>query len=307
MCVTGDQPSATKALSIGQCATLACLMEVTAAKPGNVHRTADFEDVSLFEFAAAATAIGPIMDGAPIRSVGETVLAAVRATAVLVASNTNLGTILLLAPLAKASAPGELRPQVARVLSELTPDDARLVYEAIGQAAAGGLGRVDEGDVMGPAPDDLLAAMRLAADRDLVARQYANGFTEVLERVAPLLRDGIEQGWSPADTIVRAHVTLMAELPDSLIARKCGADVARESAAYAQQVLRAGLPGDENYHEALADLDFWLRSDGHRRNPGTTADLIAAGLFVVLRQGILEPPLAFYRPVARAAKKRSEA
>ncbi len=84
----------------------------------------------------------------------------------------------------------------------------------------------------------------------------------------------------------------MAHYPDSLIARKCGPDVAAEAAARAAKVLQAGPPPAAAYQQAVADLDFWLRSDGHRRNPGTTADLIAAGLFALLRDEIIEPDRA---------------
>jgi len=132
--------------------------------------------------------------------------------------------------------------------------------------------------------------MRAAADRDLVARQYVDGFAEVFEVVGEI-GGQLATGRRLADAVIRAHLRLMHEHPDSLIARKCGAAVAREAAAYAGQVLAAGEPGDETYHEALADFDFWLRSDGHRRNPGTTADLIAAALFALLRDNMISEPL----------------
>jgi triphosphoribosyl-dephospho-CoA synthase len=88
----------------------------------------------------------------------------------------------------------------------------------------------------------------------------------------------------------------MAELPDSLIARKCGLDVARGASARAATVLAAGTPGDTAYNRAIADFDFWLRADRNRRNPGTTADLLAAALFVALRDGRIEWPLRYYAP-----------
>jgi triphosphoribosyl-dephospho-CoA synthase len=87
----------------------------------------------------------------------------------------------------------------------------------------------------------------------------------------------------------------MCAFPDSLIARRLGAAVANEAAARAGAVLELGLPGDEDYHEGLADLDFWLRARDHRRNPGTTADLIAAGLFAALRDGIIKAPFRLAR------------
>src|SRR5690606_27422502 len=115
-------------------------------------------------------------------------------------------------------------------------------------------------------------------------------FAQVLDFVAPVLVAGQAAGWSLIESIVYAHVKTMCEFPDSLIARKCGEAVAREAAARAGRVLDAGQPGDQDYYLALSDLDLWLRADGHRRNPGTTADLIAAGLCVGLREGDLEPP-----------------
>lgn len=278
--------------TIGQCATLACLLEVTVPKPGNVHRGADFADMTFLDFVVSAPAIGPAVDQAVQRGVGQTVRDAIQATQQVVRVNTNLGMVLLIAPLAAVPREEPLAAGVAAVLASLTAADARLVYDAIRLANPGGLGEVEDMDVAGPPPPDLLAAMRAAADRDLVARQYANGFQEVLHVVVPELLRGFDRGWSLTDTVVHTQLTLLSALPDSLIQRKCGGEVARKVSGLAAQVLAAGVPGDEAYEQAVADLDFWLRSDGHRRNPGTTADLLAAGLFAALRDGQIPWPLA---------------
>jgi triphosphoribosyl-dephospho-CoA synthase len=279
--------------SLGQCATLACLLEVSIPKPGNVHRGADFEDVSFYHFAAAAVAIASAFDVAHERGVGETVLTAMTATRRAVATNTNLGTLLLMAPLAKVPREESLETGVAYVLAELDAADARDVYEAIRLAQAGGLGRVAEADVADPAPPDLLSAMRLAADRDLVARQYSNNFAEVLGLVVPWLAEGLRSGAGLVQTVRTTQLRLLAQFPDSLIARKCGLATAEQASGLARTALAAGPPGDDAHEEIVAELDFWLRSDGHRRNPGTTADLLAAGLFAALRDGIIEEPLKF--------------
>jgi triphosphoribosyl-dephospho-CoA synthase len=92
------------------------------------------------------------------------------------------------------------------------------------------------------------------------------------------------------DALIHTHIQLIATHGDSLIARKCGPEESRRATLLAGQVLAAGGPGHDEYSEALSDFDFWLRSDGHRRNPGTTADLIAAALFAGLRDGRLNPP-----------------
>ena len=143
----------------GQCATLACVLEATAPKPGNVHRGADFEGLTFNDLLVSAVAIGPAVQRAPDRGVGTTVLAAVRATRALVATNTNLGTLLLLAPLAAVNPGQSLRAGIGSVLDALTATDAREIYEAIGLAGPAGLGRVDELDVAGPPPASILDAM----------------------------------------------------------------------------------------------------------------------------------------------------
>ena len=278
-------------LSIGQCATLACVLEAAAPKAGNVHRGADFEDLTFTDFLVSAVAVGPIIERATAAGVGRTVLGAVEATRRLTGTNVNLGIALLLAPLAAVPRHMALNSGVAEVLEKLTPDDSRLVYEAIRLAQPGGLGSADKLDIRSASPPALLLdAMAAAQDRDLVARQYVTRFSLVLGELAPALAGGRQRGWSLTDAIIHTHVELIACHGDSLIVRKCGSDIGRQASAMAAGVLAAGGPGNEHYYRALADFDFWLRSDGHRRNPGTTADLIAAGLFVVLRDGLIEPP-----------------
>ena len=278
-------------LSIGQCATLACVLEAAAPKAGNVHRGADFEDLTFTDFLVSAVAVGPIIERATEAGVGQTVLGAVEATRRLTGTNVNLGIALLLAPLAAVPRHVALNSGVAEVLEKLTPDDSRLVYEAIRLAQPGGLGSADKLDIRSASPPALLLdAMAAAQDRDLVARQYVTRFSLVLGELAPALAGCRQRGWSLTDAIIHTHVELIARHGDSLIERKCGPEVGKQASAMAAGVLAAGGPGDDNYYKALADFDFWLRSDGHRRNPGTTADLIAAALFVVLRDGLIEPP-----------------
>ena len=278
-------------LSLGQCATLACLLEAAAPKVGNVHRGADFDDLTFLDFTTSAVAIAPAIDAAAERGIGRTVLDAIVATRGVVQTNTNLGIVLLLAPLAAVRRDEPLTTaSVHAVLARLTADDCRLVYEAIRLAQPGGLGKAAEMDVGEEPPADLLAAMRAAADRDLIARQYVEDFRLVLREALPQIVNGRENDWPLTETIVHAHLQLLAQHGDSLIQRKCGPETAQQVSTIAGQVLAAGNPGDEAYFAAVADFDFWLRADGHRRNPGTTADLIAAALFAGLRDDLLQPP-----------------
>ncbi len=274
----------------GAAATLACVWEATAPKPGNVHPGSDFADVSYADFISSAVVIGPIVERAAEIGVGQTVLDAVRATRKAVGTNTNLGTLLLLAPLAAVPDDVPCADGIGPVMARLTSDDTRCVYEAVRVSGAGGLGRVQEADVFGDAPANLslVEAMRLAADRDQVARQYTNLFADVLAGPAAWIEEGASRGWSLSTAIVWAHVRQLAACGDSLIGRKCGSHTSEQARHRAAAVLAAGSPGDGAYERAVNELDVWLRADGHRRNPGTTADLIAAGLFVLLREGRLD-------------------
>lgn len=287
-----DQP-----LTLGACAALACIWEATAPKPGNVYRGADFEDLSYVDFLTSAAAIAPVVDRVHQVGVGATILAGVEATrAAIGGRNTNLGILLLIAPLAAARGERRLDEAVAEVLQRLTPQDCRDVYAAIRVVQPGGLGRVDEADVnAAEAPSiTLLEAMQLAAERDLVARQYVNSFADALRTAERIASHTTTMPLS--DAIVRAFLELLCDEPDSLIARKCGVDRASEVSDGARSVLDALKSGDDVYRAILADFDFWLRSDGHRLNPGTSADVIAAALFVLLVENRLRWPVQFYGP-----------
>ncbi len=273
------------AISTGEMARLACIMEVCAPKAGNVHPLACFEDVTHHQFIAGAAAIAPILNRAPSQTVGKTIHDCVVATQEAAGSNTNLGIILLLAPLCAAPPDQPLGEGVNCVLDALTIDDAVKCYEAIRLAKPGGLGGAKEADVRRTPRVTLKQAMALAADRDAVARQYANGFQDVIGTVARDLTDeALMNNLSPSDRIVLAHLRQMAREPDSLIRRKCGDEVAQESSRRAQAALDAGWPVAEKSATMFASLDAWLRGDKHRRNPGTSADMIAAGLFVAMRR-----------------------
>jgi triphosphoribosyl-dephospho-CoA synthase len=275
--------------SPGQLAQVACLLEVTARKPGNVHRGADFAGTHYLDVLLSATAIGPALDGARTRGVGRAVLDAVEATRRVVATNTNLGMVLLLAPLAAVPEDVALPLGVGAVLAALTLDDARLAYRAIRLAEPGGLGAVADQDVAAEPSVTLRDAMRLAADRDLVARQYADGFAEVFGIALPALRSTLAVGQPLETAIIAAHLTLLARCPDTLILRKRGPAVAAEASRRAAEVLAAGWP--DAPPDLLGAFDAWLRADGHAHNPGATADLVAAAVFAALRDGTIGLPI----------------
>jgi triphosphoribosyl-dephospho-CoA synthase len=278
--------------SPGRLAQIACLLEVTALKPGNVHRFADFADLHLTDFLLSATAIAEPLDHARAEGVGPSVRRAIEATRRVVGTNTNLGIVLLLAPLAAVPESALLAEGIEAVLAATTVDDARQVYRAIRMAQPGGLGEVPDQDVTTEPTITLRAAMTLAADRDSIARQYANGFREVLGEAMPALRESLQAGRPLETAIVAAYLNVLAHHPDSLIARKYGLAHASEVSRRAAGLLDAGWPEREEARLLCGEFDSWLRQPSNRFNPGTTADLVTAALYAALREGIIKLPFA---------------
>lgn len=286
--------------SVAAAAQLACLLEASAPKPGNVSPGRDFADLRYEDFLAAAAAIGGPVAGAGGRPLGATIRLAIDATRRWTASNTNLGIVLLLTPIARAAcldhAPADpeaddrvpraaLRSRLHRVLADTTVEDAREVYAAIRQAAPGGLGRVDRQDVADEPTVTLIDAMRMAADRDGVAREYATTFDMTFGTGEPALRRARADDLPWEAAIVEAFLTMLAAAPDTHIARRGGEARAADVRARAEGVMAAGGVRSDEGRRAIAELDRRLRGDRHLANPGTTADLTAAAIFVVLLTG----------------------
>jgi len=268
----------------------ACRLEVLAPKPGNVSPGAEFDDLTVDDFLRSADLIAPILAESRTRGVGAAILGAVEATQTALGRNTNLGIILLIAPLAAVPRNRSLADGISEVLSRTDIDDARLVYRAIRRAQPGGMGQSAEQDLTAEPTLPLVDVMRLAAHRDTIASLYANQFRDLFALAVPELLHWEQRCESTGEAIVGLHLALLAEFSDTLIARKCGQAVADEAALRAAGVFAAGWPTTDVGRAALIDLDRWLRGDGHRRNPGTTADLVAATLFAAMRDGAWTAP-----------------
>jgi triphosphoribosyl-dephospho-CoA synthase len=266
---------------------LACLLEVSAAKPGNITPAHDFADTTYADMVRSGLALGPVFARERVlrRGVGELVADGVQATRLLARANTNLGIVLLFAPLVRASvtrgADEPLRAAVERTLAGLDVDDAAAAFAAIASAAPGGLGDAPEHDVRAPARVSLREAMAAAAQRDSIASEYSTGYAIVFDSGLPLLDDGLRNRPSTLDAIVSLHVGLLASHPDTLIARKAGDGAAQAVTDAARSVLDGAM--------SLAEFDASLRRDGNRLNPGTTADLVAATLLAALLSGVRLP------------------
>ena len=274
---------------IVQAAQLACLLEVSADKPGNVTWGKAFWDARYVDFMASAVAIGPALRAAASGSVGETILQAIRDTQKFVSSNTNLGMVLLLAPLAHAARDlhaADLRSAVAEVLRALSVDDARHAFEAIRLAGPGGLGRSNVYDVRTADVNvTLREAMGAAQDRDAVAREYTTDFEITFEIGYVALRTFLQEDHRLSDAIVQTALTILTQVPDTLILRKEGPATAQSVSRQAARVLEAGGAFTRRGRSALEAFDRSVRDEENRLNPGTTADLTTASIFVLLTEG----------------------
>jgi triphosphoribosyl-dephospho-CoA synthase len=258
----------------------ACLAELDAPKPGNVHRFAPGHRMEVEDFVRSAEA-----SAAPIASrgarVGARVRAAVDATLKAVGQNTNLGIILLCAPLAAAAEASDrpLRPALAQVLDGLDLSDAADVFAAITAANPGGLGRAPRHDVKAPPTVTLREAMGEAAGRDRIARQYVTAYEEIFALGLPALAAGRRQHTDTRWSTLAVYLAFLAALPDTHIVRKFDLGVAEavrsEAADWRAAFAAAGDP--EEIADRLLEWDAALKSRGI--NPGTSADLTVATLF----------------------------
>lgn len=274
---------------LGEAVTLACLLESAAPKAGNVHPNRPFQDMNFVHFLGSSSVLGQVLRDCSKRSVGELIRQAVARTQQQVAVNTNLGTVLLMAPIAKATEDpqGLCRGSIATVLNELDESDTRYVYEAIRLANPGGLGDQEADDVNRTPPQDLIAAMERVAGVDAVARQFTNGYSDITERLLPWLNAALHDKprLAPLEAICLVQIRWLAHEPDGLIARKSGHEVAEQVQNRARLLLsELEATAEISQHSQFLAFDAFLRSDGHRLNPGTTADLIATTLLFKLIQ-----------------------
>ena len=227
---------------------------------------------------SASASSGPLTD--PGLPVGRRILESIRATRRAVGTNTNLGIVLLAAPLAQAAQAngGDLRERLGAVLDGLDMDDAGAAFEAIVMAAPGGLGSPEEHDVRKPPRVGLIEAMEAAADRDRIAGQYVTRFDDVFRIGLAAFETAVSRGERGFWPTVSTYLAFLSGFPDSHVARKHGSAEAGRVQAEAVSVLALLDGGDEATRLRLL-LEFDERLKARHVNPGTSADLTVASLF----------------------------
>lgn len=276
----------------------ACELELQAFKPGNVSVYSPAHDMTVEDFRRSAKASAPPLCD-PKLSLGEKIYRAIEATHQVVDCNTNLGIVLLAAPMMEAclaekpAAP--LRELLSPVLERTTREDADWVYRAIRLASPAGLGSSEQ-DVHSAPEVTLCEAMAIAANRDRIAWQFSNSFSTVLDFAIPRYHSWLNLWGDEKWAVLGVFAELLQAFPDSHIERKFGT---RHNQALSDRMARVEaamkVPGDaSNVLGMLREIDAEFKSA--RINPGTTADLTVACLLAVRLDNLLAVDLTSGQP-----------
>ena len=307
-----------KAKHISKCFELAILLEASANKPGNVNRTAGFERTRYEHFLASAVAIVSSFECAALRGVlvsqGEIHVSDVGLGQIIKNSmvdvnawqhggNTLLGTAILLSPIAVAAGMtltkenvfkiSKIRENVKLVVESTTPEDAINVYEAVKNANPSGLGKVSELDINDPDSINrirkekisLYQIFKIASKYDTICSEWVNNYPITFDVAYPFLMEQTRQTDDLDTAIVHTFLKVLAEHPDTLIARKTSREKALEVSFKAKEILRLGGLETSSGRKSLSEFDRELRKVGNLLNAGTTADVIAAALALIILNG----------------------
>ncbi len=304
---------------VGRCASLAALLEVSAyPKPGNVHRLRDFPDTKYEHFLAGSVSLGSVMQGLAEKGqrigqgdkewaelgVGKSILDSVKDMMNWQrGGNVHLGIILLFSPLAAAAGSvmkegvvdlDELRSSLDEVIKGATSLDSVNIYRAIDLAmSVENLGPVDQLDVKDTSSIERIRDERLTPRdifnecqaRDAICNEWVTGFNVTFTEGYPFLRKRLDEGASINEVTVDTFLKTLSEHPDSLIQRKKGVEDAIMVSEKAREIIQAGGVATEVGMKMIQTLDNELRKENGSLNPGTTADLTAASLFLLLLSG----------------------
>ncbi|RIZ70204.1 MAG: triphosphoribosyl-dephospho-CoA synthase [Methylococcales bacterium] len=269
----------------------ACEIELQAFKPGNVSVYAEGHDMTVADFRVSAKVSADALCNTDY-SLGEKIYYAVQATNAAVACNTNLGIILLCAPLIQAMSEIKqgisLRQALQQVLISTTIDDADWVFKAIMLASPGGLGRADDQDVSEKPSITLIEAMRLSSHKDRIALQYVSDYQDIFDFAVPIHYNAVRKSTLPEWAALSVYAALLSHFPDSHIERKFGKQysemVAQRMSKVSSELSMADVP--EQILPLLYSLDQEFKAKG--LNPGTMADMTVATVFTVFLEEVIK-------------------
>lgn len=289
---------------------LACRLDVLSIKPGNVSIYRSHKNMEAPDFIVSADVTALILTDNTEDRLGEIIAKAAEATDKAVGKNTNLGIILMCTPLARAglkcTSEKALHNLLLKILENGTVEDTQGVFDAIAVLNPGGLGESEQHDAKQKAEAALLEVMDYASDRDMLAKQYSSGYEDIFEfgkesclRAASEMESADDADWLSVSGI---FLDFLATFPDSHIARKHGAymaEVVRDEALRQREIFHRCDPAVERRQHLLRWHDQ-LMVQG--LNPGTTADLTVATLFLGMLTGWMDIN-AVYRAVMSSEDK----
>ncbi|SDA70866.1 triphosphoribosyl-dephospho-CoA synthase [Methanobrevibacter millerae] len=283
-----------KSEEIAKIAQIASALEVSGyPKPGNVHRTRDYDDMVFEDFVISGIVIGDTIRKATTDvdvenpQLGRYILEAVDETDRWIKNNTNLGIVMMITPIAAAAAISddfdEIRPNIVKLMANTSVDDACDLYDAINIADAGGMGDQDEYDVASDNAKNELRenkqtmydVLKISAPWDMLAREMTFDMPAVFEIGYPTYHK-LKEEKSLNDACVLTFLTILSQVPDTLISRKYGSDEAMKISLMTRDLLK--LKDADDFDVKLQEFDDYLFENHY--NPGTTADLTAASIFV---------------------------
>lgn len=306
-----------KSRQISQSLELAILLEASAHKPGNVSIVTNFENTRFEHFLASSVAAAPVFELAAERG---TAVAEGKSTLTQIGlgqlikdcvaeigtwqhgGNTLLGTIILLSPIAVAAGMTSvvkgfnicrLRKSLKLVVESTTPVDAVNLYEAIKIANPGGLGKAPDLDINDPASEarilrenvSLFQVFKIAEKYDTICSEWVNNYPGTFDMAYPSLAKKLENGTDLNEAIIHTFLEVLANVPDTFIARKVGLERSRKVSADARKVLDLGGLKTASGTKSLHRFDQQLRQSNNLLNPGTTADIIGAALSLCVLGG----------------------
>ena len=269
----------------------ACHLELEALKPGNVHIHADGHGMTVADFRRSAILTAPIIADLS-RPCGERIRDSVMVTMDQVGCNTNLGILLLCAPLLSAfhhaQTADDLAIKLNESLSSFTLRETAAVFTAIARANPGGLGQTRAHDIHEPPTVYLREAMNTAANRDSIARQYATGFQDIFDLGIPAYHDAQSRYRNQAWSASYIYMTFLATRMDGHVLRRWGTKTARHLRMQAQQEINAleSKNNSKDWPQSWKNFDRDLKQKGI--NPGSSADLTVATLLTARLQDMLQ-------------------
>jgi len=302
------------------CINVASLLELAGwPKPGNVHRTQDFQDTKFEHFLAGIAAIQPSFkslcekiyqssynNDEDYKSIGLGLFYKRAAKEMMKwqdGGNVLLGHILILVPLIAAATLclkqnklkfKDFKRFVLKVIDESTVEDTLNLYEAIRICNPGGLGKIEKYDINN---DNSIREIRtdkinlkkifeLFKEYDLLSSEYSTGFSIILDEGLPYFINTFNQFNNLNITTVNTYLKLLSEHLDTLIIRKSGREAAFYVTKKAMIILEHGGISSEKGLELTFKLDAELQEKKGNLNPGSTADLLAGIIFCALIFGL---------------------